>query len=80
LNSSAAACTTFIVAQRISSVLNADLILVLDRGRIVAQGSHQELLASSAIYQEIYQSQLGQSQLAQPQPCRDRPPEEETPS
>jgi ATP-binding cassette subfamily B protein len=79
LNSSAA-CTTFIVAQRISSVLNADLILVLDRGRIVAQGSHQELLASSAIYQEIYQSQLGQSQLGQPQPGRDRPPEEETSS
>jgi ATP-binding cassette subfamily B protein len=67
LSSSAAACTTFIVAQRISSVLNADLILVLDRGRIVAQGSHQELLASSAIYQEIYQSQLGQSQLGQSQ-------------
>jgi ATP-binding cassette, subfamily B, multidrug efflux pump len=51
--------TTFIVAQRISSVLNADLILVLDRGRIAAQGSHQELLAGSPIYREIYESQLG---------------------
>jgi ATP-binding cassette subfamily B protein len=51
--------TTFIVAQRISSVLNADQILVLDRGRIVAQGGHAELLANSPIYQEIYHSQLG---------------------
>lgn len=51
--------TTFIVAQRINSVLNADQILVLDRGRIAAQGTHQELLASSPIYQEIYHSQLG---------------------
>jgi ATP-binding cassette subfamily B protein len=51
--------TTFIVAQRISSVLNADQILVLDRGRITAQGTHAELLNSSPIYQEIYHSQLG---------------------
>ena len=52
-------CTTFIVAQRINSVLNADQILVLDRGRIMAQGSHQQLLERSPIYQEIYRSQLG---------------------
>ena len=51
-------CTTFIIAQRISSVLNADQILVLERGRIAAQGTHQALLASSPIYQEIYHSQL----------------------
>ena len=50
--------TTFIVAQRISSVVDADLILVLDDGRIAAQGRHEELLASSAIYQEIYYSQF----------------------
>ena len=51
--------TTFIVAQRINSVLNADKILVLDRGRITAAGTHQELLMSSPIYQEIYHSQIG---------------------
>ena len=53
--------TTFIIAQRINSVLGADLILVLDRGRIVAQGKHHDLLASSPIYQEIYHSQLGEN-------------------
>ncbi|HSJ58145.1 MAG TPA: ABC transporter ATP-binding protein [Anaerolineae bacterium] len=51
--------TTFVVAQRISTVLNADKILVLDRGRIAAQGTHQELMRSSPIYREIYDSQLG---------------------
>lgn len=52
--------TTFIVAQRINSVLNADQILVLEQGRIVAQGSHRQLLATSPIYQDIYHSQLGE--------------------
>ncbi len=54
-----AGCTTFIVAQRINSVLNADQILVLDRGHIVAQGAHRELMDTSTIYREIYESQLG---------------------
>ncbi len=51
--------TTFVVAQRISTVLKADKIIVIDEGRIVAEGTHRELLASSPIYQEIYESQLG---------------------
>jgi ATP-binding cassette subfamily B protein len=51
--------TTFVVAQRISTVLIADKIIVLDNGEIVAEGSHQSLFASSPIYQEIYESQLG---------------------
>lgn len=51
--------TTFIVAQRINSVLNADKILILDNGRIVGQGTHAELLRTSEVYQEIYYSQLG---------------------
>ncbi len=52
-------CTIFVVAQRISTVLNADRILVLDHGRIVAQGSHTQLIQSSPIYREIFDSQLG---------------------
>jgi ATP-binding cassette subfamily B multidrug efflux pump len=51
--------TIFVIAQRISTVLNADKILVLDDGRIAAEGTHRELLASSPIYREIYGSQLG---------------------
>jgi ATP-binding cassette subfamily B protein len=51
--------TSFIVAQRISTVLKADKILVLDNGRIAAEGSHDELMETSPLYQEIYDSQLG---------------------
>jgi len=51
--------TCFIVAQRISTVLNANKILVLDEGRIVAEGTHRQLLETSPIYREIYESQLG---------------------
>src|SRR6266849_5895475 len=50
--------TSFVIAQRISTVLNADQILVLDRGEIVARGKHEELMESSPIYAEIYHSQL----------------------
>jgi ATP-binding cassette, subfamily B, multidrug efflux pump len=52
--------TTFIVAQRISSVLKADQIIVLEAGRIAAQGTHSQLLQTSPIYREIYRSQLGE--------------------
>jgi ATP-binding cassette, subfamily B, multidrug efflux pump len=51
--------TSFVVAQRISTVLHADKIIVVDEGKIVAQGTHSELMKSSAVYQEIYDSQLG---------------------
>ena len=51
-------CTSFVIAQRIATVLNADQILVLDRGEIVARGTHEELLHESPIYAEIYYSQL----------------------
>ena len=50
--------TSFVIAQRISTVRNADQILVLDKGRIVAQGKHDELMENSPIYAEIYSSQL----------------------
>jgi ATP-binding cassette subfamily B multidrug efflux pump len=59
LRSLLSGCTVFVVAQRISTVLNADKIIVLDEGRIAAEGTHRELLESSAIYREIYDSQLG---------------------
>jgi ATP-binding cassette, subfamily B, multidrug efflux pump len=51
--------TRFVVAQRISTVLLADRILVLDQGRISGQGTHTELMESSSVYRDIYESQLG---------------------
>jgi ATP-binding cassette subfamily B protein len=51
--------TTIIVAQRLSSVLNSDKIIILDHGRVIDQGTHDQLLARNAIYQEIYYSQIG---------------------
>jgi len=51
--------TRLVIAQRISTVLNADKIIVLERGRVAAIGTHDELLRSSGIYREIYESQLG---------------------
>jgi ATP-binding cassette subfamily B multidrug efflux pump len=50
--------TTFIIAQRINSVLNADQIIILEAGHIAAQGTHAELLRTSPIYQDIYRSQF----------------------
>jgi ATP-binding cassette subfamily B multidrug efflux pump len=50
--------TSFVIAQRISTVMNADQILVLDKGQIVARGRHEELLEESEIYADIYNSQL----------------------
>jgi ABC-type multidrug transport system, ATPase and permease components len=52
--------TVFVVAQRISTVLHADNIVVVDQGKIVAQGTHSELMQSSPVYREIYTSQLGE--------------------
>jgi ATP-binding cassette subfamily B protein len=51
--------TSFVVAQRISTVLKADKIVVIDKGQIAAEGTHHQLLQSSPIYQEIFTSQLG---------------------
>jgi len=56
--------TRFIVAQRISTVLLADKIVVLDQGEVAAIGTHTELLATCPIYQEIYRSQLGDGGMA----------------
>ena len=54
--------TSFVIAQRLSTVRDADLILVLDRGRLVAQGKHEELLERSPIYSDIYGQQLMDSE------------------
>ncbi len=51
--------TTILIAQRITSVMDADKILVLDRGKIVGQGAHQELMRNCEVYKDIYYSQLG---------------------
>jgi ATP-binding cassette subfamily B protein len=51
--------TTLYVAQRISAVIDLDKIVLLENGEIVAMGTHEELLESSPLYQEIYESQLG---------------------
>ena len=55
--------TIFIVAQRISSILNADQIIVLDNGKMVGKGTHQELMKNCEIYKEIALSQLKESEL-----------------
>ena len=55
--------TKLIVAQRISTIMDADLILVLNQGKVVGQGTHKELLASNEVYQEIAYSQLSKEEL-----------------
>ena len=55
--------TTIIVAQRISTILHAEQILVLDDGKIVGKGTHEELLKNCEVYQQIAKSQLSASEL-----------------
>jgi ATP-binding cassette subfamily B protein len=51
-------CTTFLITQKISSTASADLILLLDEGRLIGKGTHEELMTSSALYRKIYESQV----------------------
>ncbi len=55
--------TTFVIAEKIFSVMDADKIMVLDQGQIVAWGSHQELLATSQVYREIYETQRAKDKI-----------------
>jgi ABC-type multidrug transport system fused ATPase/permease subunit len=55
--------SVIIVGQRISSIMDADRILVLDQGRVVGMGTHQELMNSCEVYQEIARSQLSQEEI-----------------
>ena len=50
--------TSFVIAQRVSTVRTADVILVIDQGRVVAQGRHSDLIRESGIYADIYYRQL----------------------
>ena len=59
-----AGVTSLIVAQRIGTIRDADLILVLDDGKVVGQGTHQELLKSCEVYRQIAMSQLSEEELA----------------
>ena len=63
--------TVLIVAQRISTILNADQIIVLDEGKIAGMGTHQELLVSCEVYRQIAASQLSESELENQGKSRD---------
>ena len=61
-------CTSVVVAHRLSSVLRADTILVLDRGRLVEQGTHAQLLARGGLYARIYEKQFRPQEKTEPMP------------
>lgn len=62
LNKELKGTTTIIIAQKISSVVKADKILVLDEGRLIGQGTHKELVENNAVYREIYETQKGKEE------------------
>ena len=62
LNKDLKGTTTIIIAQKISSVVHADKILVLDQGRLIGEGKHADLVASNAVYREIYETQKGKEE------------------
>lgn len=65
LKKNAAKTTKVIIAQRISTIMDADLIIVLDNGKVAGQGTHAELLKNNEVYQEIAYSQLSKEELAE---------------
>ena len=62
LNKDLKGTTTIIIAQKISSVVHADKIIVLDQGRLIGQGKHADLVATNAVYREIYETQKGKEE------------------
>lgn len=62
LNKDLKGTTTIIIAQKISSVVHADKILVLDQGRLIGQGKHTDLVVSNPVYREIYETQKGKEE------------------
>ena len=62
LNNDLKGTTTIIIAQKISSVVHADKILVLDQGRLIGEGRHADLVANNAVYREIYETQKGKEE------------------
>ena len=62
LNKDLKGTTTIIIAQKISSVVHADKILVLDQGRLIGQGTHADLVVNNAVYREIYETQKGKEE------------------
>lgn len=62
LNKDLKGTTTIIIAQKISSVVHADKILVLDQGRLIGQGKHADLVATNSVYREIYETQKGKEE------------------
>ncbi|GGE25064.1 ABC transporter ATP-binding protein [Streptococcus himalayensis] len=62
LNKDLKGTTTIIIAQKISSVVHADKILVLDQGRLIGEGTHKDLVATNAVYREIYETQKGKEE------------------
>lgn len=62
LNKDLKGTTTIIIAQKISSVVHADKILVLDQGHLIGQGKHAELVATNSVYREIYETQKGKEE------------------
>jgi ATP-binding cassette subfamily B protein len=65
LKEQTAGVTSLIVAQRIGTIMDADLIVVIDQGKVVGKGTHKELLASNEVYRQIALSQLSEKELAQ---------------
>lgn len=59
-------CTRIVIAHRLSTVMSADLILVMDKGRLAEQGTHRELLARSGLYAQLIHAQLQQESAGTP--------------